>query len=67
MSLTCFVDYNSNNYCWNAFFSLSLSLSTMADPEGVQGVRLNPLPLKISYEYRIIWSETKLFHLHGIF
>ena len=37
---------------------------------GVQGVRLNPLPLVFKYPIKMKWfglSETKLFHFHGIF
>ena len=45
---------------------------SVADSEGAQGVGLNPLPaphFKISYENgsKFGFSETKLFHFHGIF
>ena len=37
-------------------------MTTVADPEGVQGVGSNPPPSPSP-----IFSETKLFHFHGIF
>ena len=46
-------------------------MSSVADPEGVQAVRSNPLPAPV-FKYPMKMktfglSETKLFHFHGIF
>ena len=47
------------------------NVKSAADPDGVQGVRSNPLPTLV-FKYPVkrklfALSEAKLFHFHGIF
>ena len=58
-------------FACGAISAINPYIITVADPEGIEGARLNPssvLLFKYPLKMKLFGlTETKLFHFHGIF